>query len=228
MRRRRNNLKIGDNNVIDDITGQKYKASEMRVLSGSQNGLLTHKKNWNPAHPQLKIRSRVDDQNVRHVRLRGADIFEEEQAAPAPEPSWCDGFTGVLCLDGSDDTEWINVDGGSIVSDGSEFTATITRWYAAYLNVETEIGATYDVTLELTSNVVKNFYAEAYIDDGDPPDFLFYTNVLEFLEPMNNEVGLGPGIVTGSFTATTIRTNLLFGEHEGSSYTFKNFTVEKR
>lgn len=78
----RNRLRIGDNNVIDDITGQKHKASDMRMLSGDQEGLLTHRKNWNPAHPQLHLRSREDKQNVNKVRLRGDDQFP---VPPNPE-----------------------------------------------------------------------------------------------------------------------------------------------
>jgi hypothetical protein len=81
-RRNANRLKIGDNNVIDDITGQKHKASDMKMLSGSQRGLLTHRKNWNPAHPQLSIRAREDKQNVKKVRLRVEDQFP---TPPNPE-----------------------------------------------------------------------------------------------------------------------------------------------
>ena len=81
-RRNANTLKIGDNNVIDDITGQKYKASDMKKLSGTQEGLLTHRKNWNPAHPQLNLRAREDTQNVNKVRLRGEDKFPDP---PSPE-----------------------------------------------------------------------------------------------------------------------------------------------
>lgn len=75
-------MKDFDNWVIDDITGQKYPASEMRELSGDQKGLLTHKKNWNPAHPQLYIKGRADKQNVEKVRLRGPDLFP---TPPNPE-----------------------------------------------------------------------------------------------------------------------------------------------
>ena len=71
----KNYYKKGDNNVIDDITGFKHKASDMRELQGEQKGLLTHKRNWNPAHPQLYIRPRVDNQNVKVVRLRQEDNF---------------------------------------------------------------------------------------------------------------------------------------------------------
>ncbi len=73
-----NRLKLGDSNVIDDITGFKHKRSEMRKLSGTQRGLLTHKRNWNPAHPQLNIRGREDRQTVEDTRVRQPDEF------PAP------------------------------------------------------------------------------------------------------------------------------------------------
>lgn len=71
----RNRYKRGEHNVIDDITGFKHKSGEMRKLSGEQKGLLTHHLNWNPAHPQLKIRPRVDNQNVKDVRLRQDENF---------------------------------------------------------------------------------------------------------------------------------------------------------
>ena len=71
----KNYYKKGDNNVIDDITGFKHKASEMRKLQGEQKGLLTHKDNWNPEHPQLRIKPRPDNQTVRNVRLRQDENF---------------------------------------------------------------------------------------------------------------------------------------------------------
>ena len=70
-----NRYKSGDNNVIDDITGFKHKASDMRKLSGEQKGLLTHKSNWNEAHPQLYIKPKPDNQNVKNVRLRQEETF---------------------------------------------------------------------------------------------------------------------------------------------------------
>lgn len=76
-----NNLKLGDHNVISDISGFKHKASEMRKLSGTQKGLLVHKSEWNPAHPQLKIRARQDKQSVSNVRDRQADKFEDPPTA---------------------------------------------------------------------------------------------------------------------------------------------------
>jgi hypothetical protein len=82
MRRRgRNTLKLGDHNAISDISGFKHKASEMRKLSGTQKGLLVHKSEWNPAHPQLKIRAKEDKQNVSNVRDRTTDKFEDPPTA---------------------------------------------------------------------------------------------------------------------------------------------------
>ena len=79
MRRksRRNRLKLGDSNAIDDITGFKHKRSELVRLSGTQKGLLTHKRNWNPAHPQLFIKGRTDNVSVQDTRVRQPDDFTE-------------------------------------------------------------------------------------------------------------------------------------------------------
>lgn len=71
-------LKLGDHWVISDISGFKFPASEMMKLTGEQAGLLVHKSEWNPAHPQLKIRAREDDQSVTNVRLRPVDEFPEQ------------------------------------------------------------------------------------------------------------------------------------------------------
>ena len=77
-----NRLVLGDSNVIDDITGFKHKRSEIRKLSGTQRGLLTHKRNWNPHHPQLTIRGREDRQTVEDTRIRQPDQFP---TPPTPE-----------------------------------------------------------------------------------------------------------------------------------------------
>lgn len=69
---------MSDNWIIDDISGFKIKASEAKKLSGEQKGLLTHESQWNPAHPQLRIKGKSDKQNVAKVRLRPPDTF------PAP------------------------------------------------------------------------------------------------------------------------------------------------
>lgn len=75
MNRRTRKLKLGDNWAISDISGFKFPASEMKRLSGEQKGLLVHFTEWNPAHPQLKLRAREDDQSVKNVRLRPVDEF---------------------------------------------------------------------------------------------------------------------------------------------------------
>jgi len=79
MRRkgRKNTLKLGDSNAIDDITGFKHKRSDMRKLSGTQKGLLTHRRNWNPAHPQLFIRGRDEQVSVDDSRVRQPDDFSD-------------------------------------------------------------------------------------------------------------------------------------------------------
>ena len=68
-------LKIGDHWAISDISGFKFPASQMMKLTGEQAGLLVHFTEWNPSHPQLKIKSRKDDQSVKNVRLRPDDEF---------------------------------------------------------------------------------------------------------------------------------------------------------
>lgn len=80
MRRKngRNNLKLGDSNAIDDITGFKEKRSKLVKLSGTQRNLLTHRRNWNPAHPQLFIRGRTDDISVKDTRVRQPDEFPDQ------------------------------------------------------------------------------------------------------------------------------------------------------
>jgi len=72
---RRTTLRLGDSNAIDDITGFKHKRSDLVKLSGTQKGLLTHRRNWNPAHPQLFIRGREDKINVKNTRVRPPDTF---------------------------------------------------------------------------------------------------------------------------------------------------------
>lgn len=68
-------LRLGDHWAISDISGFKFPSSEMKKLTGDQAGLLVHYSEWNPEHPQLKIRAREDDQSVTNVRLRTEDQF---------------------------------------------------------------------------------------------------------------------------------------------------------
>mgnify|MGYP003120707600 CR=1 FL=1 len=82
MRRSNGRLILGDSNAIDDITGFKHKRSEMVHLSGTQKGLLTHRRNYNEPHPQLFIKSREEATSVTDTRVRQPDIFE---TPPRPE-----------------------------------------------------------------------------------------------------------------------------------------------
>jgi hypothetical protein len=68
-------LNPGDHNVIDDITGFKEKASECKLLTGSQKGLFCHESQWNPAQPQLYLSSKPDNMNVPNVRAPGPNVF---------------------------------------------------------------------------------------------------------------------------------------------------------
>ena len=61
-------IRLGDHWVISDISGFKFPASE--ICSPD-----CHVSEWNPPHPQLKIRAIPDNQAVSNVRLRVADNF---------------------------------------------------------------------------------------------------------------------------------------------------------
>lgn len=78
MKGRTQKFKDGDHWVISDISGFKFPASEMKKLTGEQAGLLVHISEWNPSHPQLKIKGREDDQSVQNVRLRPVDKFPDQ------------------------------------------------------------------------------------------------------------------------------------------------------
>ncbi len=73
--------KTGDYNIISDQSGQKYKRSECRLgVPGSiQAGLLVHKDEWSPRHPQLDIRPRPEHIAVREGRPRQETRFAEGQ-----------------------------------------------------------------------------------------------------------------------------------------------------
>jgi len=64
--------KHGDNNVICDRCGFKYKASQ---LKREWNGLYTCPFDWEPRHPQDLIKSKHDDQRPSLSRPGAEDIF---------------------------------------------------------------------------------------------------------------------------------------------------------
>jgi hypothetical protein len=74
-RSRRGGFRENDHWLIDDITGFKIRGSDARELDGTEKGLYTHYKNWEPTNPQLYITPEPDYENVYPTRLRGQDIF---------------------------------------------------------------------------------------------------------------------------------------------------------
>jgi len=64
--------KHGDWNAICDRCGFKYKASELKK---TWDGLWVCKKDWEPRHPQDKIRGIPDDPSVPFTRPDPTDVF---------------------------------------------------------------------------------------------------------------------------------------------------------
>jgi len=61
----------GDHNVISDISGQKFKSSEM--VKNWKNQLVNRVTEFEPKHPQLTIRPRQEKIAVQETRTQGAD-----------------------------------------------------------------------------------------------------------------------------------------------------------
>lgn len=66
-----NYLKRGDHNVICDICGFKYKASQ---LMKQWDGLRVCREDYSPRHPQEFVRGKKDDQSVPWTRGEGTDV----------------------------------------------------------------------------------------------------------------------------------------------------------
>ena len=62
---RRKYAKGANAKAIDDRTGFKVNLSDMRK---EWNGLMVHKDEWEPKHPQLRPRSAIDAQQLRNPR----------------------------------------------------------------------------------------------------------------------------------------------------------------
>ncbi len=60
--------------VIDDRTGFKVRKSQT-VKDGYTRGLRVSRDEYDPPHPQDKVRGRRDRQAVRDARPRPADVF---------------------------------------------------------------------------------------------------------------------------------------------------------
>lgn len=74
-RSRRGGFKPNDHWLIDDITGFKIHGSDARELDGTEKGLVTHYKNWEPTNPQLYITPVPDYESVYPTRLYPQDQF---------------------------------------------------------------------------------------------------------------------------------------------------------
>lgn len=68
---RRERYIAGDWNAISDLSGQKFKRSEMRLTW--DNKLVKAIGEWDPKQPQLTLRPRRDDIAVTITRTRGPD-----------------------------------------------------------------------------------------------------------------------------------------------------------
>jgi len=66
----RNFYRKGDNNVISDDSGQKFKRSQMRKNWKNQ---IVAMDEWEPKHPQLTIKPRAEKIAVRDARTQGED-----------------------------------------------------------------------------------------------------------------------------------------------------------
>lgn len=70
MSRRKPSDKISakDNWIIEDLHGDKIRASDARRLTGELEGLYTHWRDWAPSNPQLNPRSKADTRKARLTR----------------------------------------------------------------------------------------------------------------------------------------------------------------
>jgi len=67
----KNFYRRGDHNAISDISGQKFKRSQMQV---NWKGQLVARDEFEPKHPQLTIRGRSDDVSLHsETRTQAAD-----------------------------------------------------------------------------------------------------------------------------------------------------------
>lgn len=70
--RRKNRYISGDNNVISDMSGFKFKRSECVF---TWDGFLVHKSEWDSKQPQLDIKGRDEQIGVSVSRPRQPDRF---------------------------------------------------------------------------------------------------------------------------------------------------------
>ena len=71
-RNRTKYFRIGDWNVVDDVTGFVRKRSECRF---TWDNLLVAQDQWDPKQPQLDLRGRTDKQAVPNARPDSDPVF---------------------------------------------------------------------------------------------------------------------------------------------------------
>lgn len=64
--------KAGNNYIICDYSGFKIRASDARR---TWDGLLVHKRFWEPRQPQDLVRGVIDDSRPSKVRSESDDVF---------------------------------------------------------------------------------------------------------------------------------------------------------
>ncbi len=72
----KNTVRPKSHNVISDISGFKFPRSQMRY---TWDGLLVHKSEWEPKHPQLDIRPPRE-----HIAVEGVRVGPEDPALLDP------------------------------------------------------------------------------------------------------------------------------------------------
>lgn len=127
---RRDRFVSGDHNAICDLSGQKYKRSDMRL---TWDNLLVGKEHWSPKQPQLDIRPRQDDPAIHNqTRTQGPDPAMEFPSFTPAQPVFPDANATVLDSDANPfivsntvlDNLGISfvVEDSALDSDGNSFT----------------------------------------------------------------------------------------------------------
>ena len=87
----------GEFNIIDDLTGFKINSKDARKMEGIHEGLVTHKNNWEPEHPQLHLDIATDEDQIprpaEFIRLR-------ESSNPSAPVTFTDVPITAEALDG--------------------------------------------------------------------------------------------------------------------------------
>lgn len=66
------NPRLGDHNVVDDISGRKIRSDKVRI---TWQNFVTSQEDWDPKHPQLELRSRSENISVRPTRVQPQEVF---------------------------------------------------------------------------------------------------------------------------------------------------------